>query len=116
MTKTTSTHNVVQIIDGHTVRLDDASEVRLIGALAPETPRWWKGKGVWPPADFSRKELEKLIGSHKVEIRFARDEEPRDRHDRYLAHLFVRRGDERIWVQGHMIRKGLSQAYLLKGH
>lgn len=116
VTKTFSTHNVAQVIDGHTVRLDDASEVRLIGALAPETPRWWKGKGAWPPADFTRKELEKLIGSHKVEIRFAGVEEQRDRHDRYLAQLFVRRGDERIWVQGHMIREGLSQAYSLKGH
>jgi micrococcal nuclease len=116
VTKTSSTHNVAQVIDGNTVRLDNESEVRLIGALAPETPRWWKGKGAWPPADFTRKELEKLIGSHKVEIRFAGDEEPRDRHDRYLAQMFVRRDEERIWVQGHMIRNGLSQAYSLKGH
>jgi endonuclease YncB( thermonuclease family) len=44
------TATVAQVIDGHTLRLDDASEVRLIGVLAPQTPRWWKKDAAWPPA------------------------------------------------------------------
>jgi endonuclease YncB( thermonuclease family) len=47
--ETFRTATVAQVIDGQTVRLDDASEVRLIGALAPQTPRWWKKYAAWPP-------------------------------------------------------------------
>jgi len=110
------TATVAQVIDGHTLRLNDASEVRLIGALAPQTPRWWKKDAAWPPAVRARRAPETLIGSSKVELRFVPEEEQRDRHERYLAQLFVQRGNERIWVQGHMIGEGLAQAYSLKGH
>ena len=110
------TATVSQVIDGHTVRLDDGSEVRLIGALTPQTPRWWKGEGAWPPTERARRALENLIGSSTVELRFAAKEEQRDRHERYLAQLFVQRAKERIWVQGHMIGEGLAQAYSFKGH
>lgn len=115
-TQAARTATVAEVIDGHTVRLDDGSEVRLIGALPPQTPRWWKGEGVWPPAGRARRELEKLIGSSKVELRFAPSEEQRDRHERFLAQLFVLRGEERIWAQGHMVGTGFAQAYSLKGH
>ncbi len=114
--ETSRTATVAQVIDGQTVRLDDASEVRLIGALAPQTPRWWKKDAAWPPALRARLVLEKLIGSSKVELRFAPREEQRDRHERYLAQMFVQRGNERIWAQGRMIAEGSSQAYSLKGH
>jgi hypothetical protein len=30
--------------------------------------------------------------------------------------MFVLRGEERIWAQGHMISAGLAQAYSFKGH
>ena len=115
-TQISRTASVTEVIDGHTVRLDDASEVRLIGALAPQTPRWWKKEAAWPPAQRAHRALEELTGSSKVELRFARGEEQRDRHERHLAQLFVLRGEERIWVQGHMIGEGLAQAYSLKGH
>lgn len=110
------TTTVAGVIDGHTVRLDDGTDVRLIGALAPQTPRWWKKEGAWPPAGSARRALENLIGSSKVELRFAPKEEQRDRHERYLAQMFVLRGEERIWAQGHMISAGLAQAYSFKGH
>ncbi len=108
--------SIAEVIDGHTVRLDDESEVRLIGALTPQTPRWWKGEGRWPPAERARRELIKLIGAGNVELRFAPGEERRDRHERFLAQLFVRRGEERIWVQGRMISDGFARAYSFKGH
>ena len=37
-TKLSHMSRVVDIIDGHTVRLDDGAAVRLMGALAPEPP------------------------------------------------------------------------------
>ena len=88
--ETSRTATVAQVIDGQTVRLDDASEVRLIGALAPQTPRWWKKDAAWPPALRARRVLEKLIGSSKVELRFAPREEQweayQDYHNRTSRH------------------------------
>lgn len=107
---------VGEIIDGHTLRLADASEIRLIGALSPQTPRWWKGDGVWPPARRAHEALKTLIGENKVELRFASGEARRDRHERFLAQVYVLRGEERIWVQGRMISHGFARAYSLKGH
>ena len=115
-TESLRTASVAEIVDGQTLRLEDGGRVRLIGALAPETPRWWKDAKPWPPAELARLALEELIGSSKVELRFAVDEAKRDRHDRFLAQLFVLRDAERIWVQGHMIRRGFAQAYSFKGH
>lgn len=115
-TQSLRTASVAQVIDGQTLRLADGGSVRLIGALAPESPRWWKGPKVWPPSLRARRALEKLIGSNKVELGFAADEEKRDRHDRFLAQLYVLRDGERIWAQGHMIRRGFALAYSFKGH
>lgn len=54
--------------------------------------------------------------SSKLELRFAEGEARRDRHDRVLAHVFVLRGEERIWVQAHLISSGLAQAVSFAGH
>ncbi len=115
-TQALRTATVAQVIDGQTLRLEDGGGVRLIGALAPEAPRWWKNTKPWPPAERARRVLEELIGASKVELRFAVDEMKRDRHGRFLAQLFVLRDAERIWVQGQMIRRGVAQAYSFKGH
>lgn len=105
------TATISEVIDGQTVRFNDGSEARLIGALTPQTPRWWKKERAWPPTERARRALENLVGSSKVELHFAPKEAQRDRHERYLAQLYVQRGDERIWVQGHMIGEGFAQAY-----
>ena len=95
---------------------DDGSVVRLIGALAPEPPPWWKGPGEWPPVKRARVGLAELLQDKHVEVRFAGAEARRDRHDRLLAQLYAVEGAERIWAQGHMLRRGLARAYSLKGH
>lgn len=110
------TGTVAQVIDGQTLRLEDGSGVRMIGALSPEAPRWWKGEKPWPPAQRARRVLEELIGTSKIELRFAGDEARLDRHGRFLAQLFILRGVERIWAQGEMIRRGFALAYSFKGH
>ena len=115
-TQLSHTARAAQIIDGQTVRLDDGSVVRLIGALAPEPPRWWKGPGEWPPVKRARAGLAELLQDKQIEVRFAGAEVRRDRHERLLAQLYVVDGAERIWAQGHMLRRGLARAYSLKGH
>ncbi len=115
-TQLSHTSRVVEIIDGHTVRLDDGGVVRLMGALAPEPPRWWKGPGEWPPVKLARTGLAELLLDKQIEVRFAGAEARRDRHERLLAQLYLVDGAERIWVQAHMIRQGLARAYSLKGH
>lgn len=115
-TQLSHTARVTQIIDGQTVRLDDGSVVRLIGALAPEPPPWWKGPGEWPAVTRARAGLAELLQDRHVEVRFAGAEARRDRHERFLAQLYAVEGAERIWAQGYMLRRGLARAYSLKGH
>lgn len=45
--------------------------------------------------------LEKLIGSSKVELRFTPNEQQRDRYERFIAQLFVLRGEERLGARAH---------------
>ncbi len=115
-TQLSHTARVVEIIDAHTVRLDDGGVVRLMGVLAPETPRWWKGPGEWPPLKRARTGLAELLQDKQIEVRFFSGETKRDRHDRFLAQIYAVDGAERIWAQGHMIRQGFSRAYSLKQH
>ena len=103
-------------IDGSTLRLDDGSDVRLVGIIPPQTPRWWKSEKPWPPADAARRVLEQLVTSATLELRFAAGEAQQDRHERALAHVFVLRGEERVWAQAHMISTGSARAVSFAGH
>ncbi|MDA7947929.1 MAG: thermonuclease family protein [Hyphomicrobiaceae bacterium] len=116
--KTTS-HKLVRVsgvADAQTLHLEDGSEVRLVGVLPPQTPRWWKKPAPWPPADAARRALAALTKSHPLELRFAEGEERRDRHNRILAHVFVMRGEERIWVQAHLVSAGLARVVSFSRH
>jgi micrococcal nuclease len=46
-----------------------------------------------------------------VELAFAGRH--RDRYNRLLAHVFVRSGAQRLWVQGRLVRDGRARAYSL---
>lgn len=108
------TRAVVNVIDGETLSLDDGSEVRLIGALAPRSPYAAADKASWPPEEAARQALSDLVLGRSVELAFkgART----DRYGRLLAHVFVLRGRERAWVQGKMLSLGHARAYLLPAH
>lgn len=110
------TARVARVIDAQTLRLDEGLEVRLIGALAPETPGWWKPPKPWPPAKAARRALERLVASEEVELRFAPDEPERDRHDRLLAQVYVLDGQKPVWVQGHMVGVGYALTYSFAEH
>lgn len=98
---------VSSIVDGDTVILDDGSQVRLVGTQAPKLPLGRKGFAVWPLAPEARAALVELTLGKEVELRYGGLRT--DRYGRKLAHLFV--GDDRLWVQGEMVARGLARTY-----
>ena len=108
------TGSVVRIIDAETVLLDGGVEVRLIGALAPRSPDLSPEAQSWPPEDEATAALRELALGRTVTLATAG--RARDRHGRSLAHLFIDRDGERVWVQGEMLRKGHARAYGLPGN
>jgi endonuclease YncB( thermonuclease family) len=100
---------VGRVIDGETLVLEDGGEVKLLGVLAPAAPAWWKQAGPWPPAEAAKRELARLIGGKKIELKF--DARRQDRRKRWLAQLYVADGGERIWVQSQLVGKGLARAH-----
>ena len=107
------THAVVRVIDAETVLLDDASEVRLIGALAPRAPDMRPGADAWPPEAAAIEALRALVQGRSVELAYAGRRS--DRYGRLLAHLFLDRDGERVWVQGELLKAGHARAYGLPG-
>jgi len=107
---------VEQVIDAATIQLDDGSIVRLVGALPPQVPPWWKEVREWPPRATAKKMLEELVSGKKAVLRAGPAEPERDRHDRYLAQVHVQNGAAEIWVQGEMVNAGLAQAHSFAGH
>lgn len=104
---------VVRVLDAETVLLDDDSQVRLIGALAPRSPDLRNGAAPWPPEQRATAALRGLVLGRTVELAYSGRR--RDRYGRLLAHLFVERGGERIWVQGRLLSAGHARAYGLPG-
>lgn len=105
--------SVVRVIDAETVLLDGGIEVRLIGALAPRSPDLSPDAQPWPPEEEATAALRELVLGRTVTL--ATSGRSRDRYGRNLAHAFIDRDGERIWVQGEMLRKGHSRAYGLPG-
>jgi micrococcal nuclease len=106
--------SVARILDGETVGLDDGSELRLIGALAPRAIDVGAAPGQWPIEAAATEELRALLLGKSIELAFGG--ERTDRHGRILAHAFLIGSGERHWVQGHMLEQGLARAYALAGN
>lgn len=104
---------VVRVLDGETLALDDGSQVRLIGALAPRALDAGADEGTWPLAEAAKSALEELSLGRSVELGFAGRRT--DRYGRMMAQVFVRTDDKRLWLQGEMLRQGHARAYALPG-
>lgn len=104
---------VVKVIDGETLGLDDGTQVRLIGALIPRALDGGAEDGAWPLENEAKAKLEALALGKSVELGLAGRR--KDRYQRLLAHVFVREGSERSWVQGELLRGGHARAYALPG-
>jgi micrococcal nuclease len=105
---------VTSIIDGETVALDDGTEFRLIGALAPRALDVGAEAGRWPVEVAAQEELRALLLGRSIEIAFAGEQT--DRHGRLQGHAFWRDGSDLRWAQAHMLEQGLARAYVAGGH
>lgn len=104
---------VARVVDGETLALDDGTEVRLIGALAPRAGDVRAQPGRWPPEQATVGALERLVLGRTVSLAFPGDRT--DRYGRLQAHVFVTVGTERVWLQAELLQRGLARAYRLRG-
>jgi micrococcal nuclease len=105
---------IVRIMDGETVGLDDGSELRLIGALAPRAIDVGAEPGTWPWEGKARDALQALAVGKSVELGFGG--ERLDRYGRLQAHVHLIEGDQRRWLQGRLLAEGLARATTLAGN
>jgi micrococcal nuclease len=101
---------VTRIIDGETLALDDGSELRLIGALAPRAIDAGADPAAWPMAVAAQAELQALALGKSIELGFGGARS--DRYGRQQAHAFVIDQGRRRWLQGHMLEQGLARAFV----
>lgn len=102
-------HTVTRVLDGETVALDDGSEVRLIGALAPRARDGDAAEGTWPPENEAIAALKALVLGHTVKLTYGGQRS--DRYGRSVAHLFADKDGESVWVQGELLKMGHARAY-----
>lgn len=107
---------VTAVIDTLTLRLEDGSTARLTGVIPPPVPGWWKHEKPWPLAEAALQSVRKLVEGGKVELRRAENEHEKDRHGRLLAQVYLLRGQEKIWVQAHLLDQGLALANSFSQH
>ncbi len=92
-------YNVVRVIDGDTIELEQIGTVRLIGVDTPETVHPSK------PVEYFGKEasafLRQLVEGKPVQLEY--DQERKDRYDRTLAYVYL--GDL-TFVNAEIIKQG----------
>jgi micrococcal nuclease len=102
-------HAVARVLDGDTLQLDDGSELRLIGALAPHAGDADAEPGAWPPAEAAQHTLSDLVLGRSIALAF--DGMRKDRYGRWLAHAAVETEGGKTWVQGAMLERGMARVY-----
>jgi len=98
-------YRVARVVDGDTFVLADVNEkIRLLGADTPETVHPRRPIEPWGPE--ATEFTEEFLAGGEVRLEF--DVEPRDKHGRILAHVWV--GDRMLSEE--LIRAGLARAML----
>ncbi len=123
------TRAVVAVLDAETLKLDDGTEVRLIGALSPRAPDNGQftggqlgGSPFWEPEAAAKASLEKLVLGRSIELAYIGRRT--DRYGRLLAHAFITPAPpadqrdttvepDRLWVQAYLLGLGHARAYTL---
>lgn len=100
---------VAAVLDGETLRLDDGSELRLAGILAPRAADAASDATFWPPAQDARSALERLVGGRSIQLAGA--ERAADRYGRQIGHAFLLDRGRRIWLQGALLADGHARVY-----
>jgi micrococcal nuclease len=98
-----------RVIDGETIQLDDGSEVRLIGALAPRARDAAADASAWPAEQDAIAALTELVLGRSVKLAYGGRKT--DRYGRHVAHLFVETDGTSQWVQGAMLSAGHARVY-----
>jgi len=98
--------SVREVVDGDTVVLESATQVRLVGIQAPKLALGRAGFRPWPLAEESKALLETL--TLRKSLRLSYGGRRIDRHGRLLAHLEDAEGR---WIQGEMLSAGLARVY-----
>ena len=106
--------SVARVIDGETLALDDGTEVRLIGALAPRAMDVGADAGQWAPEIAAVQALSALVLGQSVTLGFGG--ERTDRYGRLLAQVFLDSGGDKSWIQGQMLATGHARAYAISGN
>lgn len=99
-----SVHQVVAVIDGDTIDIENDVRIRLLGIDAPERDACF--------ADEATEELRKLLtGAH---IRIEKDISGADRYDRLLRYVYISADDpneDDVFVNEKLVRDGFAKAY-----
>ena len=96
------TRTVTRAIDGETLLLDDGSQVRLAGVLAPRGSDAETDEAQWPLAVAARAALALLTEGHTVVLGYPGTQQT-DRQGRHVAQVFVVEGGQETWVQGQLL-------------
>lgn len=96
---------VSKVYDGDTFKAENGEKVRLLGINTPEIAR--NDKPGQPLAMLAKKELTTLLLNQTVRLEF--DSDQHDSYGRLLAHVYLRDG---MWINAHMIEKGLAHLYI----
>jgi micrococcal nuclease len=100
-----ATYDVLRVVDGDTVVLNEVGPVRLIGVDTPET------KDPRKPVQYYGIEASAFLQSmlSGQSVRVAYDHQRRDKYQRTLAYLYLSDG---TFVNREIIRQGFGHAYL----
>lgn len=94
---------VASLPDGDTLHLADGRRVRLIGINTPE--RAHDGRPAEPLAEEAHALLQRLVREADGRIGLRLDQEPRDRHGRLLAHVYLPDGAS---IEARLLSAGLA--------
>lgn len=106
---------VTRVIDGESLALDDGSEVKLLGILAPRALDTADGATNWPPERDAIAALSALVLGRTIVLAFTKSRGS-DRYGRLLAHVFVERDGHLTWVQSNLISGGHARAHTPPDH
>lgn len=97
-------YEVIKVVDGDTVDLEDLGRVRLIGVDTPETvdPR----RPVQRYGKEASQFLTRLVLHEKVRVEY--DQEKVDKYKRTLAYLYL---DDGTFINAELIKQGYGFAY-----
>lgn len=101
------------VVDAATLRLADASEVRLLGILAPAAPDPASPAASWPPDRDARAAIAELTLGRNVVLAFSGRRT--DRYGRALAHVLVDIDGRTLWAERELLAAGHARVYAPPG-